>query len=313
MLMRRLSKILFVIVAVLAIVFTVFWYWRPADVSFNDLRTTIPHIEYSKFADVDGVHFHYQEKGTGVTLVLIHGYTSSTYTWKDVFDALSEKYHVIAVDLKGFGFSSKPDGDYSRRAQANLVADLLDQLNLGPVWVVGNSMGGEIALNLALFHRDKVLGLVLIDSGGITLPGTTSLTPWYVEIPLLGRALVALALTSDRLVRVGLAKSYYDQTKISEEEIKYYYQPLRTRDGQSAATSARQQAGFYPVEDQLNKIRVSTLIIWGEDDQLIPVESARVINSHIPGSRLIILPNCGHVPQEELPQAVLEAVMDFIG
>ena len=311
--MRRLIKILIVIVAVLAIAFTVFWYWRPADVSFEDLRATVPHVEYSKFADVDNVHLHYQERGAGTTLVLIHGFSSSTYTWKDTFDDLSEKYHVIAVDLKGFGFSSKPDGDYSRRAQANLVADLLDQLNLGPVWVVGNSMGGEIALNLALFHRDRVLGLVLLDSGGISLPGTTSLTPWYIKIPLLGRALVALAMTSDRLVRDGLAKSYYDQSKISEDEIKYYYQPLGTRDGQFAATSARLQSGLYPIEDQLNKIRVPTLIIWGEDDQLIPVEAARVINSRIRGSRLIVLPNCGHVPQEELPQAASKAVMDFIG
>src|ERR1035437_4309755 len=108
--MRRLIKILIVIVAVLAIAFTVFWYWRPADVSFEDLRATVPHVEYSKFADVDNVHLPYQERGAGTTLVSIHGFSSSTYTWKDTFDDLSEKYHVIAVDLKGFGFSSKPDG-----------------------------------------------------------------------------------------------------------------------------------------------------------------------------------------------------------
>lgn len=119
--MKKLLKIFGALVVIVAIAFTAFWFSRPADLNFDELRTSVPFSEYSHFAEVDGVRIHYQEKGTGTPLVLLHGYTSSTYTWKDVFEPLSQKYHVVAIDLKGFGFSEKPDGDYSRRAQAMLV------------------------------------------------------------------------------------------------------------------------------------------------------------------------------------------------
>ena len=104
-----------------AIAMTVFWFARPADLSFDELRTSAPNSSYSHFATIDGVRIHYQEKGTGTPLVLIHGLSSSTYSWKDVFEPLAKNYRVIAADLKGFGFSGKPDGDYTRRAQAVLV------------------------------------------------------------------------------------------------------------------------------------------------------------------------------------------------
>src|SRR6266850_3214706 len=148
--MKKFLKVVLALVVIAAIALTVFWFARPADVSFEQVRSSFPHAEYSHFADIDGVRIHYQEKGTGTPLVLLHGFTSSTYSWKDVFEPLSQNFHVIAVDLKGFGFSGKPDGDYSRRAQATLVAHLLDHLKIVKGWLCGNSMGGEIALNLAL-------------------------------------------------------------------------------------------------------------------------------------------------------------------
>src|SRR6185295_13042565 len=117
--------------------------------SFDEFRASVPHSDYSRFAEIDGVRLHYQEKGTGTPLVLMHGLSSSTYTWKDVFEPLSKSFRVIAVDLKGHGFSAKPDGDYTRRAQGVLVTHLLDHLKIDRAWFAGNSMGGEIALNIA--------------------------------------------------------------------------------------------------------------------------------------------------------------------
>ena len=155
---------------------------------------------------IDGVRIHYQEKGTGTPLVLIHGYTSSTYSWKDVFEPLATSFHVIAIDLKGFGFSGKPDGDYTRRAQAVLVAHLLEHLKIDNAWLCGNSMGGEVALNVAVANPQRVAGLILIDSAGVEVPGSGSLAPSYLLIPVVGRVLTALALRSDKLVREGLEK-----------------------------------------------------------------------------------------------------------
>jgi pimeloyl-ACP methyl ester carboxylesterase len=310
--MKKLLKVLLVLFAVAVIALTVFWFARPADVSFDEVRTGIPNAEYSHFADIDGVSVHYQEKGTGKPLVLLHGFTSSTYSWKDVFEPLSQNFRVIAVDLKGFGFSGKPDGDYSRRAQATLVGHLLDYLKIEKAWLCGNSMGGEIALNFALQNPQRVAGLILIDSAGVNVTGSGSLAPRYLLLPVVGRVLTALALTSDKLVRQGLEKSFYDQTKVTNERVAYYYRPLKTRGGQLAAVRARTQANEFPIEPELERISMPTLIIWGAQDALIPLAAGYKINKLIKESKLVIFDSCGHLPQEEMPARVVDEVTTFI-
>jgi pimeloyl-ACP methyl ester carboxylesterase len=311
--LKRILKLLVALIAVAAIAFTVFWFSRPADVSFEEVRASVPHSESSRFAEIDGVRIHYQEKGVGTPLVLLHGFTSSTYSWKDVFEPLSRNFRIIAVDLKGFGFSGKPEGDYTRRAQSQLVAHLLNHLGIEKAWLVGNSMGGEIALNVALANPQLVAGLILIDSSVVQVAGGGSLAPAYVRIPFVGRVLTALALTSDKLVREGLEKSFFDDAKINDERVAHYYRPLRTRGGQLAALRARTQSALFPIEEDLGKVNTRTLIIWGAEDALIPLEAARLMNSRIKNSQLVILEKCGHVPQEEMPERVLDEVVGFIG
>jgi len=310
--LKKILKAAAVLIVILLAALAVFWFTRPADVSFDEMKASFPHSGSSKFAEVGGLRVHYQEKGTGTPLVLIHGYTSSVYTWKDEFDALAQKYRVIAVDLKGFGFTDKPDGDYSRRAQGELVAGLLDQLKIDKAWIAGNSMGGETALNVAVNHPERVLGLVLIDSAGVKVAGRTSLAPWYLQIPVVGRVLTALALTSDRLVREGLQKSFYDDSKITDERVNAYFRPLQTAGGQLSATRARAQFEMYPVEDRLSSINVPTLLIWGAEDELIPLEAGKKMNTLIKGSKLVVFEKCGHVPQEEMPERVLSEMVNFI-
>ena len=310
--LKKFIKLLFVLVVIAAIALTVFWFARPADVSFDELRASIPNSEYSHFADIDGVRLHYQEKGTGTPLILIHGYTSSVYSWKDVFEPLSKNFRVIAVDLKGFGFSAKPDGDYTRRAQAVLIAHLLDHLKIEKAWLCGSSMGGEVALNFAVRNPERVAGLVLMDSSGVKVEGTSSLAPSYLLIPVVGRLLIALTLRSDKLVREGLEKSFYDRSKITDERVAAYYRPLQTRGGQLAALRARTQAAQFPVEPDVGRINARTLIIWGAEDALIPQAAGRTMNSLIKGSKLLVIEKCGHLPQEELPQRVVLEITGFI-
>jgi pimeloyl-ACP methyl ester carboxylesterase len=310
--MLKLLKIVLALVVILAVALAVFWFTRRADLSFDELRASVPHAEASHFADIDGVRIHYQEQGTGTPLILLHGFTSSTYSWKDVFEPLAKNYRVIAVDLKGFGFSGKPDGDYSRRAQAIMVAHLLDYLKIEKAWLAGNSMGGEVALNVALLNPQKVAGLILIDSAGVAVPGSGSLAPRYLLMPVVGRLLTALALTSDKLVREGLLKSYYDDARVTNDRVAYYYRPLKTRGGQLAALRGRAQAAEFPVEQDLGKITVPTLILWGAADELIPLAAGHKINSLIRGSRLVVIEKCGHVPQEEMPERVVSEITSFV-
>jgi pimeloyl-ACP methyl ester carboxylesterase len=310
--MKRFLQFLLALIVIAAVALTLFWFARPADVSFDQVRAGIPNSDYSHFIDVDGVKMHYQEKGTGTPLVLLHGYTSSTYSWKDVLEPLSKSFHVIAVDLKGFGLSEKPDGDYTRRAQAVLIAHLLAQLNIEKAWLCGNSMGGEVALNVAVSNPQRVAGLILIDSAGVEVPGSGSLAPSYLLIPVVGRVLTALALRSDRLVREGLEKSFYDRSKVTNDRVAAYYLPLKTRGGQLAALRARTQAGQFPVEPELGRINVGTLILWGAQDTLIPVTAGHKLNALIKRSKLVTFENCGHLPQEEMPERVVAEITQFI-
>ncbi len=311
--LKRFLKLLMVLVVTATIAFTVFWFARPEDVSFEEVRASVPFSESSRFAEIDGVRIHYQEKGVGTPLILLHGFTSSTYSWKDVFEPLSSNFRVIAVDLKGFGFSGKPHGDYTRRAQAQLVAHLLNHLKIEKAWLAGNSMGGEVALNVALANPQLVAGLILIDSASVEVQGGSSLAPAYVRIPFVGRVLAALALASDRLVREGLEKSFFDDTKITPERVTYYYRPLRTRGGQLAALRARTEAGQFPVEQDLGRVNARTLIIWGAEDAVIPLAAGRTMHSLIKDSKLVIIEECGHLPQEEMPERVLDEMTAFIG
>jgi len=310
--MKKFLKVLVALFVIATIALTIFWFARPADISFDEVRSSVPNAEYSHFADIDGVRIHYQEKGTGTPLLLLHGFTSSTYSWKDVFEPLSKTFRVIAVDFKGFGFSGKPDGDYSSRAQATLIAHLLDYLKIDQAWLCGNSMGGEIALNVALLNPQRVAGLILIDSGGVEVPGSGSLAPGYLLIPVVGRVLTALSLTSDKLVRQGLEKSFFDHAKVTDERVANYYRPLQTRAGQLAALRARTQAADFSIEQDLSRINVPTLIIWGAQDGIIPLEAGVKMSKLIRNSKLVILDSCGHLPQEEMPARVVDEVMSYI-
>jgi len=310
--MKKLLKVVLILVVLATLALTVFWFARPADVSFDSVRASVPYSDYSHFADIDGVRIHYQEKGAGTPLVLIHGYTSSTYSWKDVFEPLARTFHVIAIDLKGFGFSGKPDGDYTRRAQALLVAHLLEHLNIEKAWLCGNSMGGEVALNVALANPQRVAGLILIDSAGVEVPGSGSLAPGYLLVPGIGRMLIALSLTSDKLVRQGLAKSFYDQAKVTDDRVTNYYRPLQTRGGQLAALRARTQFSMFPVEPNLGQINVPTLILWGAQDALIPLAAGTKMSKLIKNSELVVFDNCGHLPQEEMPTRTVDEMTKFV-
>jgi pimeloyl-ACP methyl ester carboxylesterase len=309
---KKLLKLLLALLAVAIIAFTIFWFSRPADLSFVPYRASYPNSSYSHFTDIGGVRVHYQERGNGTPLILIHGYTSSNYSWKDVFEPLSKTFRVISLDLKGFGFSGKPDGDYTRRAQAIFVMQLLDRLGIDKAWFAGSSMGGEVALNIAITNPQRVSGLILIDSAGLPVAGSGSLAPRYLLVPVVGRVLTAFALRSDKLVREGLSKSFYDDANVTADRVNAYYLPLQTRDGQLAALRARTQAGQFPVEAELPKLDVPTLILWGREDELNPLEAGRKFNALIKNSKLVVFDHCGHLPQEEMPARVVEEVNRFV-
>jgi pimeloyl-ACP methyl ester carboxylesterase len=312
--MRKLARLLLLLVLVVAVAFTIFWYSRPDDLDFEEFRAAVPHSAASRFADVEGVgRVHYQEKGTGRALVLIHGNNSSAYSWRDVFDELAKDFRVVALDLKGFGFTAKPAGDYRVETQAALVMRLLDQLKIERATLCGSSMGGAVALTAAINYPERVDALILVDSSAFNeVSGGASLAPAYLRWPYIGGAVTALALTSDSLVREGLRKSFYDGSKVTEERVAAYYRPLRTRGGQRAARLVRDQRDYTQIENSLDKIRQPALLIWGAQDRLNILEDGKRLHAKLAGSQLVVFDNCGHLPQEEMPERFAREVTKFM-
>jgi pimeloyl-ACP methyl ester carboxylesterase len=310
---KKLLRILLFLFVAAAIAFAVFWYARPADLDFEEFRAAVPHSSASRFADVEGVRVHYQERGSGDVLVLIHGNNSSAYSWTDVFDELAKEFRVVALDLKGFGFTSKPVGDYRVETQAALVVGLLDRLGIERATLCGSSMGGGVALAAAINYPQRVSSLILVDSSAFEeVRSAAALAPAYVRWPYIGSAVTALALTSDALVRDGLRKSFYDESKVTGARVEAYYRPLRTRDGQRAARLVRDQRDYTQIENSLDKIRQPALVIWGAQDRLISLEDGKRLHSKLSNSRFVVFENCGHLPQEEMPERFVREVWGFM-
>ncbi len=310
--LNRFFKVLLVAFLVLSLAWAGFWYSRPEFVAFEPVRAAVPNSASSTFAEVDGVRVHYQEKGSGPVLVLVHGYGSSTYTWKDLFVPLSAKFRVIALDLKGFGFStSNEDDDFTQATQVKLIVHLLDKLGIQKAILCGNSMGGGLSLRCATMFPDRVAGLILIDSAGMISSRRNAFAPSVTFWPFIGTGLAAVALTTDRLVRNGVTNSFYDTSKVGEERVATYYRPLKTRFGQRAARLTRVQADYSDLPEKIGRIAVPTLILWGREDALIPLESGERMAKTIPGAKLVVFDRIGHIPQEEAPELVLREILSF--
>ncbi len=262
------------------------------------------------YLKINGVRYHFQEyAGPKQTVFLLHGFASSTYTWREIAPRLNRAgFRVVALDMKGFGWSDKPlDAKYDPATLAAEVAEFIRVKKLGRVVFVGNSLGGAIGLIVTLQHPTKISRLVLIDAAN---PQAKTFWRKVASLPLAG---LVIRLTFGRwAIWDSLDEVYHDPKKVTYELVKAYYDRLRTvgaLEAQRAVlTSIHEIKPFY---DRVGEIKVPTLIIWGASDKWVPVAVGRKLNKSIPGSRMVILKNCGHVPQEECPGRTAKLLADF--
>jgi len=272
----------------------------------------------SEFLDLNGQLLHIRDVGPRedpTPLLLLHGTASSLHTWQGWIDGLQragEARRIISLDLPGFGLTGpQVDGDYSNAAYLRLIEALLKRLGLQQVVLAGNSLGGELAWEFAAAHPDQVKALVLVDAAGYALaPDAVPLGFRLARLPLLG--LLGDYLLPRSLVERSLQSVYGEPSHVSAELVDRYFE-LTLRSGNRQALRermAQMQPGAHA--DRLRQLRLPTLILWGEKDRLIPPSFAQNFARDIPGSRLVILPGLGHVPQEEDPSASLAPVLNFL-
>jgi pimeloyl-ACP methyl ester carboxylesterase len=275
-------------------------------------------MKHVKYLELHGDRVAYRDEGTGEVLLLIHGMAGSSDAWRELIPRLAKSYRVVAPDLLGHGQSTKPRGDYSLGAFAVWLRDFLDELGIARATIVGHSLGGGVAMQFIYQHPDYCERVILISSGGLgpdvgwilrllSAPGAELILPVIAPKPVLtagnkiGSWFTKAGMRAPRASEIWRAYSSFADPPTRDA----FLRTLRSVvDYRGQAVSA------------LNRLHVRselpTLAIWGEDDEIIPVEHGYAAQAARPGSRLEVLPGVGHFAHVEAPTEVADIIDDFM-
>jgi pimeloyl-ACP methyl ester carboxylesterase len=270
-------------------------------------------------ATIHGHEIRYRSAGNGPVLLMLHGMASSSDTWRYIVPALTGRFTIVAPDLLGHGATAKPRTEYSLGAQANMLRDLLALLGHERATVVGHSFGGGVAMQFAYQFPDRCERLVLVGSGGLGPEVNTLLR--LLSIP--GAEHVLALFCSDRLRDTGHRMAAWAARRglrVSPvvEEIWRGYSSLADADGRSAFFRTLRavidsEGQSVSASDRLYlTCAVPTLIVWGNDDTIIPVTHAHTAHESIANSRLHLFGDTGHYPHCEAPERFTKVLIQFI-
>jgi pimeloyl-ACP methyl ester carboxylesterase len=270
----------------------------------------------STFVELDGMRVHLRDEGPSnelAPLVLIHGTSASLHTWDGWTEALIAERRVVRFDLPAFGLTGPaPDNDYRASRYGEFVVRMMDRLGIERAVLAGNSLGGNIALEVAFQAPDRVAGLVLVDSGGYPFePESMPIGFRIAQIPAFAPLMSRLLPRS--MIESSVHNVYGDPSLVTEELIDRYYE-LTLREGNRTALVERfqQMVVREDVRELAAALTMPTLLIWGDQDRLIPPEIGVMMQADIPGSELVRFAHLGHVPHEEAPAETLAVVIGFL-
>jgi pimeloyl-ACP methyl ester carboxylesterase len=247
--------------------------------------------------DVRGCKVHVRRGGSGAALLYLHG-AGGTQAWLPFFDALSDKFDVIAPDHPAFGLSDQPAWLDDIHDMAYFYLDFLAALDLDGVHLVGQSLGGWIALEMAVRSTGRIKSLTLVGSAGIRIKGKPAADIFIMDPEELTRALLVDAEIIDRMLAMELTEEQQD---------------ILIRNKVSTARLGWQPRLFDPnLRKWLHRIDVPTHIVWGDTDRIIPPDYAAEFQGLIAGSSVTMIENCGHLPHIERAEPLVEAVAGFI-
>jgi pimeloyl-ACP methyl ester carboxylesterase len=268
----------------------------------------------SRMLAVQGMQVHVRDEGPRddpMPIVLLHGTSDSLHTWNAWAQALVPQRRVIRFDLPGFGLTGpQPQGDYSIDAYVRFVLALMDTLQVPQAVLGGNSLGGQIAWGVAVAAPQRVGRLLLVDAAGYPL-NPKSVPIGFVVARLPGVRSVMEYVLPRRLVEASVRNVYGQPQRVTPELVDRYFE-LTLRAGNRKALGQRMEQRLWGDQDKIKTIRQPTLVLWGAQDQLIPLENAEKFAVDIAGSRLVVFDGLGHVPQEEDAAATVKAVKEFL-
>lgn len=272
----------------------------------------------SQFLEIHGIRIHYQMRGSGApALVLIHGFGSNLWTWQNISPIIGERMTVLAYDCIGFGLSSRPlkgswkcVNPYSTLGQMDLLIALLDSLKIDKAVLVGHSAGAIIAAEAALAYREKFIGLILVDpmlKGKQFSPLLRRIidSRWMNGLgPLIVRSIASSG-------NQAIQSAWHDPSRIPPETFASYRMPLQIK-GWDLGLWEYVKTEKTNVLAKVSQFKLPVMIISGSDDRIVPTRNSIELYRWIPGAEVKVIPNSGHVPQEEQPEQFAHIVSAFI-
>ena len=312
-------KILKIVLSIIIfLTLTMIIVFSQKDIPLNKLKEKYTN-SYSSFIDINGINVHYRDEGVyhdSIPIVLIHGTGSSLHAYDIWSNNLKKTKRVVRMDLPAFGLTGPfLNNDYSITNYTTFLKDFLDNLNISQCILVGNSLGGEIVWRFALKEPVMARKLILIDPGGYpVISKSVPMAFKLAKIPILNKFLTHIIPRF--VIRSSIENVYFDKSKVSDSLVNRYFD-LTLRKGNREAIVERLKVSTTLTDvtntyDNIKKIKQTTLIIWGSNDQLIPVENAYKFKNDITNSKLIVMRETGHIPMEEKPLESLKYVIDFL-
>jgi pimeloyl-ACP methyl ester carboxylesterase len=310
-----MSRILGGILILVGFLAAAFWLLSGPDIPRATLEAKYarPPSQFVRLADGSRAHIRDRGPRTAPALVLIHGSNASLFTWEPWVKRLDNSYRVITLDLPGHGLTGAvPNGDYSQEGMVAFTREVTDKLGLKQFALGGNSMGGGVAARFAEEYPDRVTRLILVDSGGMPSKEGERIPLAFrlARTPFINKVL--LHITPRSLVVEGLNDAIVHKKILNNRMIDMYWDFARMTGTRQATLIRFQLPWNTAVKDHIADIKAPTLILWGQEDHLVPVDAGRQFAANIHGARLVIYPHTGHIPQEEVPQKSADDVRAFL-
>ena len=310
--MSRFLTGLLVVAVVLA---GAFYYFSEPDIarSVLEAKYATPPSQFVMLPDGARAHVRDQGSRNGPVLVLVHGSNASLFTWEPWARRLGDQFRVVSMDMPGHGLTGAvPNHDYSQEGMVKFVKEVTDKLGIQKFAIAGNSMGGGIAARFAEEYPANVSALILVDAGGMPSKGGDKIPLAFqlARVPVIDQIL--LHITPRSLVSEGLNDAIVHKEIINDAMIDSYWDFARMAGTREATLERFSLDWDNAVQRHIADIKAPTLILWGAEDHLIPVQAAHEFQNAIAGSKLIVYPNTGHIPQEEVADQSASDVRAFL-
>lgn len=309
--MQKIIKTLVVVLVLLIAIPVAFFLLSPnriiaKSVAKEELRTSA-----SQFMNWRGAELHYTDEGSGFPVMMIHGFGGSYHNFKPLADIMKKQYRVICVDLPGFGLSDFPavkEGENYLQDYRDYISFFMDTMHLDSVYVIGNSMGGAVTWMSAIDHPDKVKKIVLLNPAGYDseeISGKLAMFKFKSVRQVFEKGMPLF------MSEQGLSKVYYNDS-LASKQTALINNKFTNREGNITHMLNLALAKQFPDTAYIKQVHCPTLVVWGNEDEIIPVAHAQRFQRDIQGSELLIFEKCGHCPMMEMPEETAQAAHQFL-